>query len=64
MPPATATSGAGECGHRRSMPISTTKVASATASVIVEVSRQVLHDADDIEEEVLLGDVNPSSFGI
>ena len=45
MPPPTATSGAGECGHRRSMPIRTTNVAAATASVISEVSRNVLHDA-------------------
>ena len=38
MPPPTATNGAGECGHRRSMPISTSSVATATASVISEVS--------------------------
>ena len=38
MPPPTATSGAGECGHSRSMPISTANVATATASVISEVS--------------------------
>ena len=38
MAPPTATSGAGECGHRRSMPISTANVAAATASVISEVS--------------------------
>ena len=37
MPPATATSGAGECGHIRSMPISTAKVASASANVSSEV---------------------------
>ena len=37
MPPPTATSGAGECGHSRSMPISTANVAAATASVISEV---------------------------
>ena len=38
MPPPTATSGAGECGQRHSMPISTMKVAAATASVSSEVS--------------------------
>ncbi len=38
IPPPTATSGAGECGHSRSMPINTTNVATATASVISEVS--------------------------
>jgi hypothetical protein len=38
MPPPTATSGAGECGHSRSIPISTAKVATAMASVISEVS--------------------------
>ena len=37
MLPPTATRGAGECGHSRSMPISTAKVASATASVSSEV---------------------------
>ena len=38
MPPPTATSGAGECGQRRSMPTSTAKVAAATTSVRSEVS--------------------------
>ena len=38
MPPATATSGAGERGHSRSIAISTAKVARATISVIGEVS--------------------------
>ncbi len=38
MPPPTATSGAGECGHSRSMPISTANVATATASVSSDVS--------------------------
>ena len=38
MAPPTATSGAGECGFMRSMPIRTANVAAATASVINEVS--------------------------
>ena len=38
MAPPTATSGAGECGFSRSMPIRTANVAAATASVISEVS--------------------------
>ena len=38
MLPPTATSGAGECGHSRSMPISTANVATATARVISDVS--------------------------
>lgn len=37
MPPPTAISGAGECGHRRSMPTSTTRLAVATARVSGEV---------------------------
>ena len=37
MLPPTATSGAGECGHLRSMASSTANVASATASVMNEV---------------------------
>ena len=37
MPPPTATNGAGEWGHNRSIPISTANVATATASVIIEV---------------------------
>ena len=58
MPPATATSGAGECGHSRSIAISTAKVARATASVIVEVSGMWCDDADGIEEEAVLRDVD------
>ncbi len=38
MAPPTATSGAGECGHSRSMPIRIANVAAATASVTSEVS--------------------------
>jgi hypothetical protein len=38
IPPPTATNGAGECGKSRSMPISTSMVAVATANVRSEVS--------------------------
>ena len=38
MPPPTASSGAGECGHLRSMPASRSRVATAMASVSREVS--------------------------
>ena len=37
MAPPTATSGAGECGHSRSMPMSIANVATATASVSSDV---------------------------
>ena len=63
MPPPTATSGAGECGHRRSMPTSTTSVAAATASVSNEVSGRCCSDAEQVGEEALLGDVDAEQLG-
>ena len=58
MPPPTATSGAGACGHRRSMPISTSSVAAATASVMQRRLGHVMRDAEQVAEEALLRDVD------
>ena len=64
IPPATATSGAGECGHRRSMPISTTKVATATASVIIDVCGRCCTTLTTSRKKPCLVMWIPSSFGI
>ena len=51
--PATA-SGAGECGHRFSIQ---QQGDQATAAGGERGLRQVAHDADDVAEEALLGDM-------
>ena len=58
MAPPTATRGAGECGQRRSMPISTANVAAATASVISEVSGMCCARLREVDEEPVLGEVD------
>ena len=63
MPPPTATSGAGECGHSRSMPISTANVAAATASVISEVSGTCCATLRRSTKKPCLVMWMPSSFG-
>ena len=63
MPPPTATSGAGECGHRRSMPISTTNVADGHRQRQQRGVRHVLRDAHQVGEEPLLGDVDAQQLG-
>ena len=63
MPPPTATSGAGECGHSRSMPISTTNVAAATASVISDVSGRCCTTLRRSRKKPCLVMWIPSSFG-
>ena len=63
MPPATATSGAGECGHSRSIAISTAKVARATISVIVEVSGMWLTTLTASKKKPCLVMWMPSSLG-
>ena len=63
MPPPTATSGAGECGQMRSMPTSTANVASGHRQRQQRGLGQVLHDADEVGEEALLGDVDAEQLG-
>ena len=63
MPPPTATSGAGECGQRRSMPISTISVAAATASVTSEVSGSCCAMLRMSRRKPSLWMWMPSSFG-
>ena len=63
MPPPTATSGAGECGQSRSMPISTSSVAAATASVISEVSGTCCATLRRSRKKPCLAMWMPRSFG-
>ena len=62
MPPPTATSGAGECGHRRSIPISTSERCGGHRERHQRGLRNVLHDAEEIDEEPLLRDVDAQEF--
>ena len=63
MPPATATSGAGECGHKRSMPISTAKVASASINVSPEVWGRCCTRLTRSAKKPCLSMCTPSSLG-
>ena len=63
MPPPTATNGAGECGHNRSIPISTANVATATASVISEVSGKCCATLRTSAKNPCFVMWMPSSFG-
>ena len=63
MLPPTATSGAGECGQRRSMPISTAKVATATARVSSDVAGMCWTRLNTSAKEALLGEVDAQQFG-
>ena len=58
MAPATATSGAGECGRSRSRPIKIAKVAAATRQRDQRRVGKMLHDREQIAEETRLGDVD------
>ncbi len=64
MPPPTATKGAGECGHRRSMPISTSSVAAATASVASDESGMCCATERRSAKNPCLWMWMPSSLGI
>jgi hypothetical protein len=61
--PPMATSGAGECAHSRSMPISTAKVATATASVSNEVAGTCCTTLTRSRKNPCLLMWMPSSFG-
>lgn len=63
MPPPTATSGAGECGHRRSMPNSTSRVAPATATVRSEASGTCCTSASASRKKPCFSMCTPSSLG-
>ena len=63
MAPPTATSGAGECGHFHSMPISTASVASATASVTVDVCGKCCSTLSRSRKNPCLSIWIPSSLG-
>ncbi len=63
MPPPTATNGAGEWGHSRSMAISTTNVATASASVIIDVSGMCWTRLTTSAKNPCLVMWTPKSFG-
>ena len=62
IPPPTATSGAGEWGQRRSMPIRTSSVAAGHGERDPRGLGDVAGHAEDVAEEPLLGDVDPEEL--